>query len=93
MGEGESILSCTSLRTGTDIDFQAVSRQHLNFEIQILLERGCLNDYIKIQGDLVTHKVLSKIILMAKTMRKKNLKIQMVAGNSLNSFSDETCFF
>ena len=28
------------LRTGTDTDFKAVSHQHLNFEIQILLERG-----------------------------------------------------
>ena len=31
---------------------------------------------------------LSKSILMAKTMKIKNLKIQMLAGNSLNSFLD-----
>ena len=30
----------TYLRTSTDMDFQAVSRQHFNFEIQILLEWG-----------------------------------------------------
>ena len=38
---------------------------------------------IKIQGDWVTHGILSKVILIAKTMRKKNFKIQMLAGNSL----------
>ena len=27
-------------KTGTNTDFQFVSHQHLNFEIQILLERG-----------------------------------------------------
>ena len=43
-------------------------------------------DYIKIQRDSVTHKVLSKIILILKTMRNKNLKIQMLAGNSLKIF-------
>ena len=30
--------------------------------------------------------MLSKIILMAKTKRKKNLKIQMLAGNPVNSW-------
>ena len=38
---------------------------------------------IKIQGDWVTHGISSKVILIAKTMRKKNFKIQMLAGNSL----------
>ena len=41
---------------------QAIFRQHLNFEIEIL----------------------SKNILMAKTMKKQNLRIQMLAENSLN---------
>ena len=30
--------------------------------------------------------VLSELILMAKIMRKKNFKIQMLAGNNLKSF-------
>ena len=57
------------MRTGTDTNFQAVSRLHLNFEIQILLERGYKNDYIfkDIQ--------LSQIILMAKFMRKRISKL------------------
>ena len=32
--------------------------------------------------------MLSKRILIVKTIREKNLKIQMLAGNSLNSFFD-----
>ena len=32
--------------------------------------------------------MLSKSILIVKTIREKNLKIQMLAGNSLNSFFD-----
>ena len=39
----------------TETHFQAISRQHLNFEIQILLERDYQNDSIKIKGYSVTH--------------------------------------
>ena len=42
-----------------------------------------LNDLIKIQGYSQNPYVLSELILMAKIMRKKNFKIQMLAGNTL----------
>ena len=41
----------TYFKTRTDTDFQAISCQDLNFEIQILGPRGYENDFIKIQGD------------------------------------------
>ena len=48
--------SRTYFKTGTDTDFQFVSLQHLNFEIQILLERDYQNDSIRITGYSVTHR-------------------------------------
>ena len=44
-----------------------------------------LNDLIKIQGYSQNPYVLSELILMAKIMRKKNFKIQMLAGNRLKN--------
>ena len=74
--------------TGTVTDFQAVSRQYLNSDIQILLERGYLNDYIKIQRDLATHKVLLfKNHFDGKKYEKKKFRNSNVGGKQLELMS------
>ena len=71
------------MKTDIDANFQAISRHHLNFEIQILLERDYQNDSIKIKAYSETYRCYLNTFLTAKSMIIKNLEIQMLAGNSL----------